>query len=288
MPGVILKLDYEKAYDRVDLDFLFEILKTRNFSSKWINWMECVVKGGSVGVTLNGQDSSFFKTGKGLRQGDPLSPMLYNLIGDVLTKMLIKAANANLIHGLSVNSRTQVISLHYADDTTLFSDIDPTHLQNLRCTLAIFEQISGMRINFHKSELIPLNLEEHQIHQISHMFRCPVGAFPIKYLGVPLHYEKLKKEDIQPLVDKILNRISEWKGKLFSYAARVTLIQTCITSILVYLLSFIKFPKWAIKVISSHMANCMRNDSADKHRWHLANWESVSICRLWRGGHSQP
>jgi hypothetical protein len=88
MPGVILKLDYEKAYDRVDLDFLFEILKTRNFSSKWINWMECVVKGGSVGVTLNGQDSSFFKTGKGLRQGDPLSPMLYNLIGDVLTKML--------------------------------------------------------------------------------------------------------------------------------------------------------------------------------------------------------
>jgi hypothetical protein len=59
--------------------------------------MECVVKGGSVGVTLNGQDSSFFKTGKGLRQGDPLSPMLYNLVGDVLTRMLIKAENANLV-----------------------------------------------------------------------------------------------------------------------------------------------------------------------------------------------
>jgi hypothetical protein len=177
IPGVILKLDYEKAYDRVDLDFLFEILKTRNFSSKWIKWMECVVKGGSVGVTLNGQDSSFFKIGKGLRQGDPLSPMLYNLVGDVLTKMLIKAANANLIQGLSANSMAKVISLHYADDTILFSGIDPTNLQNLRCILAIFEQISRMRINFHKSELIPLNLDEHQTHQISHMFRCPVGVF---------------------------------------------------------------------------------------------------------------
>jgi hypothetical protein len=139
--------------------------------------MECVVKGGSVGVTLNGQDSSFFKTGKGLRQGDPLSPMLYNLAGDVLTKMLIKAANANLIQGLSANSMAKVISLHYADDTILFSGIDPTNLQNLRCILAIFEQISRMRINFHKSELIPLNLDEHQTHQISHMFRCPVGVF---------------------------------------------------------------------------------------------------------------
>jgi hypothetical protein len=70
-----------------------------------------------------------------------------------------------------------------------------------------------------------------------------VGVFPIKYLGVPLHYEKLKRENIQPLVDKILNRISGWKGKLLSYAARITLIQTCIASIPVYLLSFIKFPK---------------------------------------------
>jgi hypothetical protein len=47
----------------------------------------------------------------------------------------------------------------------------------------------------------------------------------------------------------------------------------------VYLLSFIKFPKWAIKIISSHMVNCLWNDNADKHKWHLANWESVSMCR---------
>jgi hypothetical protein len=161
--------------------------------------------------------------------------------------MLIKAGNLNLIRGLSANTKTQVISLHYANDTILFSDIDPAHLHNLRCTLAIFEQILGMRINFHKSELIPLNLEDHQTHQISHMFSCPVGVFPIKYLGVPLHYEKLKREDIQPLVDKILNKISGWRGKLLSYAARVTLIQTCIASIPVYLLSFLKFPKWQSK-----------------------------------------
>lgn len=61
-PAVILKLDYEKAYDRVNLDFLFEILTTRGFSRKWNSWVESIMKGGSMGVTLNGNDSSFFKT----------------------------------------------------------------------------------------------------------------------------------------------------------------------------------------------------------------------------------
>jgi hypothetical protein len=55
------------------------------------------------------------------------------------------------------------------------------------------------------------------------------------------------------------------------------LIKTCIASIPVYLLSFIKFPKWAIKAISSQMANCLWNDNEDRHRWHLVNWEKVSM-----------
>jgi hypothetical protein len=157
------------------------------------------VKGGSVGVTLNGHDSLFFKTGKDLRQGDPLSPLLFNLVGYVLTRMLIKATEKNLIRGLSTSPRQEVISLQYADDTILFSDINRDHLMNLKGSLAIYEQLSGMRINFHKSELIPINLDQEQIHNIAHIFSCPIGDFPIKYLGVPLHFEKLRRDDIQPL-----------------------------------------------------------------------------------------
>jgi hypothetical protein len=282
-PGVVLKLDYEKAYDRVNIDFLFEILSTRGFSKRWISWIEHIVKGGPVGVTLNGHDGSFFKTGKGLRQGDPLSPLLFNLVGDVLTRMLIKAAEKNLIKGLSTSPRQEVISLQYADDTILFSDINRDHLMNLKGSLAIYEQLSGMRINFHKSELIPINLDQEQIHNIAHIFSCPVGDFPIKYLGVPLHFEKLRREDIQPLVDKIINKISGWKGKLLSHAARVILIKTCIASIPVYLLSFIKFPTWAIKAISSQMANCLWNDNEDRHKWHLVNWVKVSMKKEFGG-----
>jgi len=69
-----------------------------------------------------------------------------------------------------------------------------------------------------------------------------------KYLGAPLHHSKLYREDIQPLVDKILERIVGWRGKLLSLAARDLLIKTCLASIPIYLLSFIKFPKWVIKI----------------------------------------
>jgi hypothetical protein len=98
--GVVIKLDYEKAYDRVNLEFLFEILKIRDFDETWINWIKMIVKGGSVSVMANGEESTNFKTGKGLRQGDPLSPLLFNLVGDVLTRMLKKASKKGYIKGI--------------------------------------------------------------------------------------------------------------------------------------------------------------------------------------------
>ena len=72
--GVILKLDYEKAYDRVSWEFLEETLDSRGFGTKWIHWIRCVVRDGSLCVRLNDEDNHHFKLGKGLRQSDPLSP----------------------------------------------------------------------------------------------------------------------------------------------------------------------------------------------------------------------
>jgi hypothetical protein len=65
--GVILKIDYKKSYDRVNWDFLEEMLISRGFSPKWINWIRFVVRNGSLCIRLNEEDSGYFKIGKGLR-----------------------------------------------------------------------------------------------------------------------------------------------------------------------------------------------------------------------------
>lgn len=91
--------------------------------------MKQLVIGGSVGIMVNGEDSPYFKPGKGLRQGDPISPFLFNLLGDGLSRMLVKAAEAGMAKGLMEDFREGgIISLRYADDTILFSKVDQDFL----------------------------------------------------------------------------------------------------------------------------------------------------------------
>src|SRR4051812_1069778 len=159
--------------------------------------------------------------------------------------MLSKAADHSLIAGLCPEvCPGGIICLQYADDTILFLDNNLKQAKNLKIVLNCFEQVSGMRINYGKSELIPINMSEEEILPFSDSMDCCKGSFPIKYLGIPLHHEKLSREDIQPLIDKIIKRIASWRGKLLTYRGRLILIQACLASIPIYLLSFFKFPKW--------------------------------------------
>lgn len=177
--------------------FLEKVLKLRGFSNKWIKWINSIVRGGKICVRINDQNSSYFVTGKGLRQGDPLSPLLFNLVADVFTKMLERAADEGLIKGLLTEFTPEgVISLQYADNTILFLDSKIEYARNLKWILCCFEQISGMKINFHKSDLLAVNMEDDDVNEFAYIFCCKRSSFPMKYLGVPLHYDKLRKEDL--------------------------------------------------------------------------------------------
>jgi hypothetical protein len=90
-----------------------------------------------------------------------------------------------------------------------------------------------------------------RVHELSHLFYCPVGSLPFKYLGIPIHFERLRREDIQPLIYKLIKRTAGWMGRLMAYSNRLTLIKSCLASVLVYLISFIKFLKWAIRLIET-------------------------------------
>lgn len=103
--------------------------------------------------------------------------------------------------------------------------------------------MTGMKINYDKSDLLTIGVEEERVNELAKIFCCKIGDFPIKYLGVSLHFSKLRKEDLQPVIDKIIKRIAGWKGRLLSYAGRLTLLKACLASIPIYLMSIIKFPK---------------------------------------------
>jgi hypothetical protein len=86
--------------------------------------------------------------------------------------------------------------LQYANDAPLFSSGDNASLRNLKTILVLFEKVSCMKINFYKSEFISMNIDVERVHDIAHILTCPIDKFPFKYLGVPLHFYKLRREDL--------------------------------------------------------------------------------------------
>ena len=95
--GIILKLDFEKAYDKVNWNLLFDCMGKRGFRLKRCNWIKQVVTGGTVSVKLNNSIGPYIKSYKGVRQGDPRSPILFNLVADCLTRMIFRAQHNGLV-----------------------------------------------------------------------------------------------------------------------------------------------------------------------------------------------
>jgi hypothetical protein len=89
--GFIFKIDYEKSYDRVNREFMLKMLESRGFSPRWIRILKSLLDNGSVGVRINDENSDFFSTGKGVRQGYPISTVLFNFVADVFTRMLLRS-----------------------------------------------------------------------------------------------------------------------------------------------------------------------------------------------------
>jgi hypothetical protein len=181
--GLVLKLDYEKAYDRVNWQFLEEMLVSRGFGAKWNAWIMRLVQGGSIAIRLNDENNYYFSPGKGLREGDPLSPVLFNLVVDIFTRMLIKAIAKGYIHGFMQSVCPEgVISLQYADDALLFLRHNIKDSCHLKWLMMCFEHLSSMKINYSKSDMVPVNLEEETQVYVK-IFCYNLGAFPFKYLG---------------------------------------------------------------------------------------------------------
>ena len=119
--GMILKIDFEKAYDSVNWNFIHNTLRQMRFGEKWCKWIESCQKSAQISVLVNGSPTMEFKMEKGVRQGDPLSPFLYRIAAEGLNVVLREAVSRNSFVGVKVGESGVPIShLQYADDTLIF------------------------------------------------------------------------------------------------------------------------------------------------------------------------
>ena len=172
---------------------------------------------GSVAVNVNDNSGHYFQTRKGVCQGDPLSPILFNIVVDMLAILISRAKEAKQIQGVVPHLVDEGLSvLQYVDDTIIFMDNDLERAKNMKLLLCAFEQLSGLKINFHKSELFCYGAAKNNQNEYAQIFGCDLGSFSFRYLGIPMHHRKLMNKDRKHVEERFQKRLNCWRSKMLS------------------------------------------------------------------------
>jgi hypothetical protein len=241
--GVVLKLDFEKAYDKVDWDYLMKCIAQKGFCEEWCGKINSILRNGTLCVKINNTRGKDFGSHRGVRQGDPFSPFLFNIVAEGLDKMIQQAQIAGLIVGLVPHLVDKgVVILQYADDTILLVQDDMEQIIHLKLILYMFEAMSGLKINFLKSEVMMVLHDDEKKLMYAEIFGCQLGDWPIKYLGVPVCGSRLRVADMIYLSDKLKKKLEGWAGYSSSIGERYSLIQSSLSSTLIYHMSMYLLP----------------------------------------------
>lgn len=150
-------------------------------------------------------------------------------------------------------------------------------LNFLKLLLCVFEQLSGLKINFHKSELFCFGQAKECEDQYTQLFGCGVGSFPFRYLGIPIHYRKLMNKEWKGVEDRFEKKLSCWKGRLLSSGGRLTLINSVLTSLPMFMMSFFEIPKGVVKRLDFYRSRFFWQCDEQKRKYRLAKWDI--LCR---------
>ena len=140
-----------------------------------------------MSILVNGSPTLPFNLERGLRQGDPLSPILFVLVAESLNSLLMKARSIDLIEGILVGKdNVNITHLQYADDKVIFSPAKEENIQNIYHILNCFVVMSGLYINYNKTALIAVCCHQNWAMEMADSLQCKLAKLSISYLGIPL------------------------------------------------------------------------------------------------------
>ncbi len=174
--------------------------------------------------------------------------MLFILCMDVLFRMFQLAVTSSILPTVGVGDMG-IHSLQFADDLLIFFDGTAKSAKVIKVLLEAFTVASGLKINFTKSSIIPINLESSWAADLAGYFGCTTGGFPFTYLGLPLSPKALRKADYLPLLEKLDKSLAGWKGLPLSRAGRLVLVNAVLSSVPVFFCSAFRLPVWVAKAI---------------------------------------
>ncbi|XP_019435508.1 PREDICTED: uncharacterized protein LOC109342010 [Lupinus angustifolius] len=233
--NLAIKLDIKKAFDTMDWLFLLDTLTAFGFNQVFIHWIECK---------------------RGVRQGDPLSPFLFCIVEDALSRGISNLVREGKITTISGPKGLQTPShILYADDIFLFCKGKKAESFELKKLIRDYAEASGQHVNNSKCKLYTATSSPRRIASLVSYLGFSVGSLPVQYLSIPLFKGRPNKIHLQPIVDRILAKLATWKGSTLSIMGRVQLVRSIIQSMLVYNFKIYKWLENLLKLVDKGMRN---------------------------------
>lgn len=271
----VVKIDMRKAYDSLEWSFLEQILFELKFPAKVIKWiMQCVTTV-TYSVLVNGKATKPFQAQRGVRQGDPLSPFLFVLAMDYLTRILMSLHANSEFHYHPRCKKQRIIQLSFADDLLLFCRGDLKSVKCLYNCFMMFSKASGLVANVEKSNVYFGGVKQHVQEQILQELQFGKGELPFRYLGVPLSTKRMSIVQCKPLIDKMLGRITSWTTRFLSYAGRAQLVKSVLFAIQIFWAQLFALPKKIIQAVESICRRFLWTGNAEASKKSLIAWEKL-------------
>ena len=244
-PGYILFLDFEKAFDSVSWEYLFKVLDAYNFGNTFKKWVKLLYTDPLLAVTNNGYASQFFPIQRGIRQGCPLSALLFLLVVETMADKLRSSPN---IHGIDIKGSEVVIS-QLADDTSLFLKDKESVEQSLNL-LSHFQEHAGLKLNKEKSEAISLGNMPTESKSISGI---RLIKEPVKVLGIWIskNVEETYAINFEEKIDKLKKLLNMWRQRKLTLHGKVTVINSLALSQIMYVSSVLYVPPWVLEEVNT-------------------------------------
>ncbi|CAJ2641500.1 unnamed protein product [Trifolium pratense] len=276
--NLAIKVDIAKAFDTLDWSFLLKVLKTFGFSQTFCKWIHAILLSAKISISFNGRNHGFFSCSRGVRQGDPLSPLLFCLAEEVISRSitnLVREGKLSLISG----SRNFNVPSHvlYADDIMLFCKGSASNIQALASLFIRYGQASGQFVNPQKSSIYAGSISQSRLAIIANSLGFQIGSLPFTYLGVPIFKGKPKKCHLQPLADRVKIKLAAWKASLLSIAGRVQLVNSVIHSMLLHSITIYAWPVSLIKDMEKWLRNFIWSGNVDQRKLVTVAWHKVCL-----------
>jgi hypothetical protein len=276
-PALLLKLDIRKAFDLVSWEFILDLLRRRGFPHRFREWIAVLFSSVSSRVLLNGIAGKPIVHERGLRQGDPLSPLLFVIAIDPISQILERATTHGLLRKLRGRGNILRTSL-YVDDAAVFVAPYKQDVQNIAMILSRFGEVTGLCTNFAKSSVVPIRCQNIDLDDVLEDMPATRASFLLRYLGFPLSVWCLRRRDFQHLEDKCAGKLPTWAGKFVNMAGRTALVKSVLASLAVYHATPLPIPPGTLnfmnKIERAFLWSAKESTTGAKCK---VNWEVV--CR---------